>query len=150
MIPIGRKRRDFRDLTEPMGGFRKCYISDYGRNSKLRRIITWHPDYSRLRRLKKRVQGPLQKEHWKRKHDQTRRLVLPSERHVIKKVINSQGQVVKIYDTDKERVIDRVYNPYTSFHFDMWDMEDIITERKVPKEKYGEELLKRIYEDLDF
>ena len=84
------------------------------------------------------------------KHDQTRRLILLSERHVIKKVKNSQGQVVKIYNTDKEHVIDRLYNPYTSFHFDMWDMEDIITERKAPKEIYGEELLKRIYEDLDF
>ena len=81
--------------------------------------MTWHPDYSRLRRLKKSVQGPLQRDYWKRKHDQTGRLVLPLERHVIKKVINSQGQVVKIYNTDKERVIDRVFNPYTSFHFDI-------------------------------
>ena len=57
---------------------------------------------------------------------------------------------MKHYNTDKERVIENIYNPYTSFHFDVWDMQDIITEGNVPKEKYGEELLKRIYEDITY
>ena len=54
---------------------------------------------------------------------------------------------MKIYDTNKERIIDDVYNPY-SMHFDIWDMHDIITEGNVSKKKYGDEFLKRIYEDI--
>ena len=56
---------------------------------------------------------------------------------------------MKIYDTDKECIIKNIYNPY-SMHFDIWDMQDIITEGNVSKEKYGDEFLKRIYEDITY
>ena len=68
---------------------------------------------------------------------------------MIKRYMNSQGEIVKIYDTDKERTLDKVYNDYF-MHNDIWDMEDIITERNVAKEEYGDEFLKRIYEGITY
>ena len=62
---------------------------------------------------------------------------------MIKKYLNSYGKVVKIYDTDKERTIDRVFNKYF-VNFDIWDMWRIIEEGKVTKERYAEELIKRL------
>ena len=58
--------------------------------------------------------------------------------------MNSQGEIVKIYDTNKERTLDKVYNNYF-MHHDIWDMRDIIEGGKVPEEKYADEFFKRIY-----
>ena len=69
-----------------------------------------------------------------RKYDQTGSLVYPSERHVIKKYMNSQGKIVRIYDTDEVRILNKVWNDYF-MESNIWDMEDIIKEGKVPKEK---------------
>ena len=63
--------------------------------------------------------------------------------------MNSQGKIVKIYDTDEVHTIDKVYNDYF-MEFDIWDMQDIIKGGKVPKEKYADEFLKRIYEDITY
>ena len=87
-------------------------------------IAKWYPDRERLKRLRKKVQGPLQRGYWYRKYDQTGKFVYPSERHVIKKFRNSYGDVVKIYDTDEERILDEVYNEYF-IEKDIWDMLDI-------------------------
>ena len=50
---------------------------------------------------------------------------------------------MKIYDTGEEQTIDRVYNG-------IWDMWDVIGEGMVRKEKYADEFLKRIYEDITY
>ena len=63
--------------------------------------------------------------------------------------MNSQGKIVKIYDTDEVQTIDKVWNNY-SMEYNIFDMQDIIKEGKVPKEKYADEFLKRIYEDITY
>ena len=72
------KEERLRRLAEPMGEIWKYHHDGFG-------ITKWYPNYGRLRRLKRRVQGPLQKNYWNIKCDWTRSLVYPSERHVIKK-----------------------------------------------------------------
>ena len=61
--------------------------------------------------------------------------------------MNSQGEIVKIYDTDEVRILDKVWNDYF-MESDIWDMEDIIKEGKVLKEKYADEFFKRLYENI--
>ena len=63
--------------------------------------------------------------------------------------MNSQGKIVKIYDTDEVHILDKVYNHYF-MEFDIWDMQDIIKEGKVLKEKYADEFFKRIYENITY
>ena len=60
---------------------------------------------------------------------------------MIKKFRNSYGDVVKIYDTDKERILDEVYNEYF-MEQDTWDMLDIAREEKIPEEKRADEFFK--------
>ena len=55
--------------------------------------------------------------------------------------MNSQGKIMKIYDTDEVCVLNKVWNDYF-MESDIWDMEDIINEGKVPKEKYAEKFFK--------
>ena len=71
------------------------------------------------------------------------------ERHVIKKFRNSYGDIVKIYDTDRERILDQVYNKYFMDN-DITNMLVITREKKIPKEKRGDKFLKRIYEDISY
>ena len=101
--------------------------------------------------LRKIVQGPLQRSSIRRKYNYTGQYIYPSnlERHVIKKYLNSQGEIVKVYDTDEERTIDRVYNDYF-MDYNIWDMWNIIEGGKVTKEKYADEFFKRIYEDITY
>ena len=54
---------------------------------------------------------------------------------------------MKIYDTDEVWTIDKVWNNY-SMEYNIFDIQDIIKEGKVPKEKYADEFLKRIYEHI--
>ena len=68
---------------------------------------------------------------------------------MIKKFRNSYGDIVKIYDTDKERILDQVYNEYFMDN-DITNMLDITREEKIPKEKRGDKFLKRIYEDISY
>ena len=56
---------------------------------------------------------------------------------------------MKIYDTDKVHVLDKVYNDYFMDN-DIVDMQDIIRGGKVPEEKRTDEFLKRIYEDISY
>ena len=56
---------------------------------------------------------------------------------------------MKIYHTDEEWTIDRVYNDYF-MDYDIWDMWNIIEGGKVTKEKYTDEFFKRIYEDITY
>ena len=68
---------------------------------------------------------------------------------MIKKFRNSYGDVVKIYDTDEERILDEVYNEYF-IEKDIWDMLDIAQEEKIPEEKRADKLFKRIYGDTSY
>ena len=97
------KEDRLRMLARPMGEIRKHYDMNYT-------LTKWIPDYRRLRRLKKEVQGPLQKSCIRRRYDHTGSLIYPPniERHVIKRYLNSFGEIVKIYDTDGECTIDKV------------------------------------------
>ena len=90
-----------------MGEIRRyiCWETNY-------HIAAWYPDRGRLKRLRRKVEGPIQRGYWDRKYDRTGKFVYPLERHVIKKFRNSYGDIVKIYDTDGERILDQVYNKY--------------------------------------
>ena len=63
--------------------------------------------------------------------------------------MNSQGKIVKIYDTDELRILNKVYNNYF-MEFNIWNMRDIIEGGKVPKKKYADEFFKRIYKDITY
>ena len=123
-----------------MGEICKYHHDGYG-------ITKWYPDDRRLFCLKEIVQGPLQRSSIRKSYDHTGKYIYPSnlERHVIKKYLNSQGEIVKIYDTDEERI----YNVYF-MDYDIWDMWNIIEGGKVTKEKYANEFFKRIYEDITY
>ena len=56
------KEERLQDLAEPMGKIQKYDHDGY-------RITKWYPDYERPGQLKKRVQGPLQRNYWNRKYD---------------------------------------------------------------------------------
>ena len=53
------------------------------------------------------------------------------------------------YDTDKEQILDEVYNEYF-MEKDIWDMLDIAREEKIPEEKRADEFFKRIYGDTSY
>ena len=91
----------FAKLAAPMGEIRRhvCWDTNYD-------ITTWYPNGGRLKRLRRKVEGPLQRGYWNRKYDRTGKFVYPSERHVIKKFRNSYGDVVNIYDTDRKVILD--------------------------------------------
>ena len=59
----------------------------------------WVPNIFRMRRLKKKVQGPLQENVWKRAHDRIGELIYPSnlKRHVLMKFRNSSRKIITIY-----------------------------------------------------
>ena len=78
--------------------------------------------------------------------DPIQRYVYPSERHVIKRFRKCNGEVVKIYDTDSTRFIDSDYD-YYKLHRDLEDMDRVIHNKEIPKEKRTDELLKNIYGD---
>ena len=126
-----------------MGEIHK-YVNNYGYG-----ITEWVPDRARLRQLRKKVQGPLQLGYWYRKYDQTGKYIYPSEKHVIKKFRNSHGNVVKIYDTDEERILDEVFNEYFLYR-DLVDMDCIIHDKKIPEEKRIHKLLKYLYGDTTY
>ena len=132
------------ELAKPMGEIRRhvCWETDY-------HITAWYPDYERLKRLRKKVEGPLQRGYWDRKYDRTGKFVYPSERHVIKKFRNSYGDVVNIYDTDEKIVLDRVWNKYC-WNRDITCMLAIVRDKKIPKEKRGDKFLKRTYESIKY
>ena len=104
---------------------------------------------SKAQTIKKKVQGPLQLGYWYRKYDRTGKYIYPSEKHVIKKYKNSYGDVVKIYDTDEERILDEVFNKYFMYR-DLVDMLDVAQEKKIPEEKRIDEFLKRVYGDTTY
>ena len=56
------KEERLRRLAKPMGEIWKYHHDGYG-------ITKWYPDYMRLSRLKKRIQGPLQRNYMRRKYD---------------------------------------------------------------------------------
>ena len=102
------KKERLRRLAKPMGEIRKYHHYGF--------IITkWYLDYMRLR--KKRIQRPLQRNYMRRKYDQTGSFIYAPERHVIKKYMNSQGEIVKIYDTDELCILDKVVNRNSDFGY---------------------------------
>ena len=68
---------------------------------------------------------------------------------MIKSFRNSQGEVVKIYDTDKTRTIDKVYIDYFMLN-DIRDMQNVIEGGKIREEECTDEFFKRIYEDISY
>ena len=68
---------------------------------------------------------------------------------MIKKFRNSYGDVVNIYDTDRTVILDRVWNEYCWYR-DTTLMLAIVRDKKVPKEKRGDEFLKRTYESTTY
>ena len=56
---------------------------------------------------------------------------------------------MKIYDTNEERILDKVYNDYFMDN-NIVDMKDIIRGGKIPEEKRTDKFLKRIYEDISY
>ena len=112
-------------------------------------ITRWYPNCARLWSLRKRVKGPVQRYSWSIKGSQTEKLVYPSEKHVIKRFRNSQGDVVKIYDTDESRIIDKVYNDYFMIN-NIRDMQGIIVGGNVPEEERTDEFFKQIYGDTSY
>ena len=107
------------------------------------------PEPSKAQTIKKKVQGPLQLGYWYRKYDRSGKYIYPSEKHVIKKYKNSYGDVVKIYDTDEERILDEVFNEYFMYR-DLVDMADVVQEKKIPEEKRIDKFLKRVYGDTTY
>ena len=63
--------------------------------------------------------------------------------------MNTQGEIVKIYNTNEERTLDNVYRQYF-MDTDIWDMEDVIRDKNVAKEDRGDEFFKCIYEDIAY
>ena len=78
--------------------------------------------------------------------DRTGKYVYPSEKHVIKKFRKSNGDVVKIYDTDTNRFLDSDFN-YYKLHRDLEDMDRVIHDKRIPKEKCTDKFLKHLYGD---
>ena len=78
--------------------------------------------------------------------DRTGKYVYPSEKHVIKRFRRSNSKVVKIYDMDSTRFIDSDYDNY-KLHRDLEDMDRVIHNKEIPKEKRMDELLKNIHGD---
>ena len=110
------------------------------------RTVEWAPNRKRLKRLRKKIQGP-QRLYWMyARWDKTGKYVYPSERHVIKRYRKYNGKVVKIYDTDRTRFIDSDYD-YYKLHEDLEDMDQVIQNKEIPKEKRTDKLLKNIYGD---
>ena len=68
---------------------------------------------------------------------------------MIKRFRNSQGNVVKIYNTDKTRIINKVNNGYFMLN-DIRDMQDVIEGRKVREEERTDEFFKQLYEDISY
>ena len=123
-----------------MGKLRFC------RDCYNNRVVEWEPNYKRLRRLKRRVEGPLELYSMYNYRDQTQKLVYPKERHVIKRYRKMNGEMVNIYDTDRTRYLDSDIDTYELYE-DMKKMEGLIQDKKVPKEDRMNKLLKDIYGD---
>ena len=104
-------------------------------------ITRWYPNRARLWSLRKRVKGPVQRYSWSIKGSQTKKLVYPSEKHVIKRFRNNQGDVVKLYDTDESCIINKVCNDYSMIN-DIRDMQGIIVGGNVPEEEHTDEFFK--------
>ena len=56
---------------------------------------------------------------------------------------------MKIYDTDEEHILNKVYNDYFMDN-DIVDMQDIIWGGKIPEKRRRDEFLKCIYEDISY
>ena len=133
------KEERLRILAEPMGELKFYRRGDY-------RIAEWAPNRHRLKRLRRKMQGPKRLYWMYARWDKTGKYIYPSEKHVIKKYRKYNGEVVKIYDTDKTRFIDSNYD-YYKLHEDLEDMDQVIQNKEIPKEKRTEVMLKKIYGD---
>ena len=127
-------------LAEPMGE------KNFFRSKYRYRTVEWAPNRHRLKRLRKKIQGPRQLYWMYMRWDRTGKYIYPSEKHVIKRYRKYNGKVVKIYDTDTTRFIDSDYD-YYKLHEDLEDMDRVIHNKEIPKEKRTEELLKNLYGD---
>ena len=78
--------------------------------------------------------------------DQTGKYVYPLEKHVIKRFRRSNGEVVKIYNTDSTRFLESNYD-YYRLHRDIEKMDRVINNKEIPKNKHTDKLLKNIYGD---
>ena len=131
-------------LAQPMGRFQKQYRLGYT-------ITKWIPNYRRLRRLKKRIQGLLQKSCIRRRYDCMGSLIYPSniKRHLIERYLNSFSEIKKIYDTDGECTVDKVLYKYY-VDMDMWKVLQTIKEVRTTKKRHTEEFIKHIYPEEEY
>ena len=109
------------------------------------------PNSKRMEHLQKRVQGPLQKNIYKRVHDRTGKWIYPSnlKKHVLMRFRNSSGKMIEIYDTDENVIIDRVHNDYY-INTDMWMMLDTIEETRGTGKRRKDEFIKRLYPEEEY
>ena len=61
-----------------------------------------------------------------------------------RKYVNRFGETVKIYDTDRERIVDNILYDY-NIDTDMWKMMETIREVRVTKKRHTEEFIKCIF-----
>ena len=110
------------------------------------RLVEWAPNRKRLKRLRRQVQGPLELYSMYNYKDKTQKFVYPDEKYVIKRFRKWNGEVVDIYDTDSTRYLDGDWDSY-KLQEDMKKMDNVIRDKRIPKEKRINELLKDIYGD---
>ena len=135
------KEKKLQQLAQPMG-YVRMFRDEYGYS-----VVEWNPNYERIFRLKDKAEGPLQLHPYDRRRDSAQKYVWrSSEKHIIKRYRRADGRVVNIYDKDNHRYLDSVFNTYT-IDEDMEIMERVVQDKKIPKEKRTEALLKGIYGD---
>ena len=110
-------------------------------------VTRWVPNSKRMKRLQKRVQGPLQKKIYKRAHDHTGKWIYPFnfKKHVLLKFRNSTRKMITIYDTDERCHVDRVYDNY-NVNNDLRMMLNTIEIVKRTKKRSVDEFIEDLYE----
>ena len=110
------------------------------------RKVYWYANVHRIDRLKKKIQGPLQKDEDKRWRDQTGTRVLDiKERKVIMNYKNSQGKWITIYDMDKSKLVDNIYDDYNG-RTDMQTMMTAIENVKGTNKRNFDEFIDMLYQ----
>ena len=106
-------------------------------NRKQYREIEWWGNSERINyHLKKIVHGPKQECYWKAHYDCVGKCTISDsyKKVCIKKVYDPDGNIVKIYDTDRRVVIGRVEDDYSKGE-DMENMLELVENTKSTKER---------------
>ena len=110
-------------------------------------VTQWVPNSKRMERLQKKVQGPLQKNIYKRVHDHRGKWIYPSnlKKHVLMRFRSSSGKMITIYDIDERCHVDKVYNNY-NVNDDLRMMLNTIEDVKETKRRSVDEFIENLYE----